>query len=191
MWTAEGREQCGPEPFDHGYRRERLGECIEPKREENADQLMKLVGDPRGLRVLDLGGGLTLVDRMHSAASYTVVDFSPACCELARRRPNVTACENDAAEWLNLNRERFDVTVAFALLAYLPFSFAELLFEVAPSPILCVAEARGQGYLQYDTRITAFCEQDFLDLAKRHGWSITRDFRHTDHIHMRFERHES
>lgn len=195
MQQAEGREPPEPHHFDHGYLRELAGSTDhDPDRLNRAATFMELVGDVTGKSVLDLGGGTTLWPNMVKTSQYDLVDYSQPACDLVFQRLlaakgthfGVHCC--DAAVWLRLNRWEYDVTLCFGLLGYLPPSFAEDLFRLAPSKVLCVSEAKGQGYLQYETRITAYITHDIMELARKNGWHLVKEMVNPDHMYLRFEK---
>ncbi len=189
MWTSKSN-RADPEGFDAIWRKELEGQRIDPDRENRAAMLLgSLIGSAEGLSVLDLGGGATLSGRLPGVKRYVVVDCSLAACTVAVNQcPTCEAVCADACEYLRTNTERFDMTLCFGTLTYLPSHALDLLMDRCPSPILCVAEAKGEGYLQYPGRLTGFCDEDFKRAARKFGWKVTKALPNTDHIYMRMER---
>lgn len=198
MWTAD-RPQTGPEPFDHGYDMEARGLHTDPDRSNRAALFLELIGDPTGQRILDIGGGTTMLGLMDDAEFYMVVDFSETACgivngySIARKtrsdvRPHTAIC-SDVSKFLSTNHyPPFDIACCFGLLEYLPVHVTQNLFRLAPSKVLCIATGVGEGYLKYETRITAYCHQDIKDLAETYDWTLAKWIHNPDHVQMRFEK---
>src|SRR5215831_9775335 len=100
---------------------------------ERLDEGMKTVlGDKRGLKVLDLGcgSGLSGTVLRGRATELTGIDLSPEMVELARKRNLYDRLEvAEITEWLKRNEEKFDLIVSCDCLIY----FGDLGQVVVPA----------------------------------------------------------
>ena len=162
MWTAPKDKLGGtPEQFNAHYLSDK------PKGNHYHD-IIQLTGVIGSKRVLDLGGG-TLMVEIHefSEGQYTLVDFSIEACSQAaelfrrhwKRRGFDTSLDYyclDAIQWLKNNERRFDITLCFGLLEYLPATALADLCALCPSDVLCLGVSAAESYLQYPGRITIY-----------------------------------
>lgn len=107
--------------FADAYDAENAGSLLNAWYERPA--VLRLLGDVRGLRVLDAGcgSGPLTAELVARGADVTGLDGSPAMLELARRRLGeaVPLVLHDLAEPLPLDDESLDVVVASLVLHYL------------------------------------------------------------------------
>jgi predicted TPR repeat methyltransferase len=96
------------------------------------DAIVSVIGNPRGLSILDLGCGSGLSGTVLKpwAAQLLGVDLSPEMIELARKRSIYDRLEvAEITSWLNATGESFDLIVSCDVLIY----FGDLHQIVAPA----------------------------------------------------------
>lgn len=195
MWTAKDRLPPTPEHFDaHFLKAEGAHITLRPEVQQRLDEVLYIVGDPAGKRILDLGGGALLGRACERAAKYVLVDMSKEGCRIAKKvSPWANTICRDVLEWLEYNddmqlHEQFDVTAAIGLVEYLPPEGLAKLFFYAPSPVLAFTTAVKEAYLKYEARVTVPSREDVAEVAERYGWKITKELPRPDHIWARYER---
>src|SRR5262249_40024739 len=137
----------------------------------------------------------TLIKEMKRARTYLLIDFSKPACDLVDRYAKeleFTAYVEtmDVLEWLDRGwfGGHFDLACCFNLLEYLPLSDLETVLTKVPSDVLCLEVSVGEGYLRYDTRITAFARGEVEHYGRKHGWHVTKNLTTPDHTIVRLER---
>lgn len=191
-WEAPERTPPTPEYWDDTYNAD-WGKWTEPKPDIRArvnEAVLMMHPLKSDMRVLDLGGGPLLGATLEKAGVYhRLVDHSQACCDLARKiAPKTDAQAADVREFLQSNKEQFDITVALGILAYLRPEARDELFELAPSPALVINEPICEGYLKYQTRVSIHSLKEYLESAVKYGWILTRRTSTMEHLFARFEK---
>ncbi len=202
MWikTGVGKPEAGH--FDQHYLNSENAQVdLQPNVQERLDELMAMVGEVQGKRVLDLGGGALIGRVCQNAEKYTLVEYSKEAIRIAQKvAPWTDGRLEDVERFLLKNvlasddgrptvlAEEFDVTVCVGMVDYLPSHGLDLIFRLAPSPVLAFTNAVKEGYLKYEARITIPTREEVMETADKRRWKITRELKKSDHVWARFER---
>jgi hypothetical protein len=189
MWVAPpDRKQPTPEHFDDTYRGWADFD-VPPTPPDRYREILDITGPWEGLKVLDLGGGPTMAAAAQSAREYLLVDYSAEACRVLRKfYPSLRVECRDALDFLGGNAERFDLTISFGLVEYLPPGSLETLFRLAPSPRFCLGMSAAEGYLKYEARLAIYSKDDADRAAAACGWRKTFQANYPSHVWASYER---
>lgn len=143
--TGNAPPVLGPEIYSP-WRASRLG-CITESLEENL--LLELVGDPKGLDVLDVGcgDGDLAFSLAESGACVVGVDPSEGMIDKAREmaelRNSTATFQCDEGESLSFDEARFDLVLAKTILCFVddaPMVFSEMARVLRPNGRLVIGE---------------------------------------------------
>lgn len=187
--AKDGREAPNSAYWDKTYRDEGKWHELWPADKSRLDQAMALIGDVKGKRVLDLGGGPLLGRMMQETSLYTLVDMSGEALRVAKDiAPWSHTIEADAFQFLSSNTEGYDITVAMGLLDYCPDDSLDKLMELTPSNELVINASACEGYLLYKTRVTVYSKRDIIEACRKHAWRIDNSHPQAEHTFARFKR---
>lgn len=196
MWIAKDREPPTPEHFDEHYlNAEGAHLVLTPDVQTRLDEVLEIVGDVSGKRILDLGGGALLCRSCKESSWYTLVDMSKEGCRIASQiLPKTHFLCMDVLDFLMNNRRtgrfmwEYDVTVAIGLVEYLQPIGMDTLFRLCPSSVLAFTTAVKEAYLKYEARVTVPTREEVAAVAEKYGWRVTKELPRPDHVWARYER---
>jgi predicted TPR repeat methyltransferase len=150
---------------------------------ERLDEGMKaILGDRRGLKVLDLGcgSGLSGTVLRQRAAELTGIDLSPEMVELARGRNLYDKLEvAEVTEWLKRNPETYDLIVSCDCLIYFG-DLGQVLVPAAdhlsPNGVIAITMERGDSppFQLTDSGRYAHHPDHVREVASRAGLHLAR-----------------
>lgn len=140
---------------------------------------------PKGLKAVDLGGGVGILSAMLGA---TLVEWSDEGVKMARQYfPELAVIQADIGEYLKSASGKFELVLLTDVLEEMPASRTEEVLSgidgvTEPGAYFLISTPTHENYLTLSTHQVIYTRQELLQMLSNHGWSLENEARYPDRL---------